>query len=201
MSQPCREVVGVVRLARAVVAARAQRGPPDAVLRAVRTDSTRPSDIPRDGPRRSRRRRSAPDGRARAARDPVVERSTRLRAHPPVPGPHRSTAPLVAARRDALLGVQRHRARHRDDRVVRRDLVRRDTTHAGDGHPPRSVGGWAVARLVVGDALRRTVVGLAFGVTAAFAGPLVAACCFRRRRAIRRSSRPWRGPRGCDPRG
>ena len=40
--------------------------------------------------------------------------------------------------------------------------------------------GWAVARLVVGDALRRTVVGLAFGVAAALlAGPVVAAMLFQ----------------------
>ena len=40
--------------------------------------------------------------------------------------------------------------------------------------------GWAVARLVVGDALRRTLVGLAFGVAAAlFAGPVVAAMLFQ----------------------
>jgi ABC-type antimicrobial peptide transport system permease subunit len=40
--------------------------------------------------------------------------------------------------------------------------------------------GWAVARLVVGDALRRTVVGLAFGVAAALlSGPVVAAMLFQ----------------------
>jgi len=40
--------------------------------------------------------------------------------------------------------------------------------------------GWAVAQLVVGDALRRTVVGLAFGVAAALlAGPVVAAMLFQ----------------------
>jgi predicted permease len=40
--------------------------------------------------------------------------------------------------------------------------------------------GWAVARLVVGDALRRTFVGLAFGVAAALlAGPVVAAMLFQ----------------------
>jgi ABC-type antimicrobial peptide transport system permease subunit len=40
--------------------------------------------------------------------------------------------------------------------------------------------GWAVAQLVVGDALRRTVVGLAFGVVAALlAGPVVAAMLFQ----------------------
>jgi predicted permease len=40
--------------------------------------------------------------------------------------------------------------------------------------------GWAVARLVVGDALRRTVVGLALGVTAALlAGRVVAAMLFQ----------------------
>ncbi len=40
--------------------------------------------------------------------------------------------------------------------------------------------GWAVARLIVGDALRRTVAGLAFGVGAAlFAGPVVAAMLFQ----------------------
>ncbi len=40
--------------------------------------------------------------------------------------------------------------------------------------------GWAVARLVVGDALRRTVVGLAFGVVAVLlAGPVVAAMLFQ----------------------
>ncbi len=40
--------------------------------------------------------------------------------------------------------------------------------------------GWAVARLVVGDALSRTVVGLAFGVAAALlAGPVVASMLFQ----------------------
>ena len=46
----------------------------------------------------------------------------------------------------------------------------------------RALGGnaWAVARLVVGDALRRTVVGLAFGVVAVLlAGPVVAAMLFQ----------------------
>ena len=99
-SQPCREVVGVVRdsRARSLLPERNE----DRLMQyyvPVRADSRPafPEHSARDGPRRSRRRRSGSDGWAGAAGDPVVEPPARVRAHPPLPGPHRSTAPLVAS--------------------------------------------------------------------------------------------------------